>query len=52
MEGSSMDNRIVLLSESSDWMDILEVLALSMTGSGGGGDSARPASILEALWTP
>jgi hypothetical protein len=38
MEGSSMDNRIVLLSKSSDWMNVLEVLASGMTGSGG--DSA------------
>jgi hypothetical protein len=30
-----VDNGIVLLSKSSDWMDILEVLASSMTGSGG-----------------
>jgi hypothetical protein len=35
MEGSSVDNGIVLLSKSSVWMDVLDVLALSMTGSGG-----------------
>jgi hypothetical protein len=34
LEGSSIDNGIVLLSESSDWMD---VLALGMTGSLGAG---------------
>jgi hypothetical protein len=33
MEGSSVDNRIVLLSESSDWMDILEILASGMARS-------------------
>jgi hypothetical protein len=35
-----MDNGIVLLSVSSGWMDVLEVLALGMTGLGGG-DSAK-----------
>jgi hypothetical protein len=39
LEGSSMDNGIVLLSASSDWMDILDVLALGMIGSGW--DSAK-----------
>jgi hypothetical protein len=37
MEDSSVDSRIVLLSVSSGWMDIFEVLALSMTESGGRG---------------
>jgi hypothetical protein len=37
MEDSSVDSRIVLLSVSSGWMDIFEVLALSMTESGGKG---------------
>jgi hypothetical protein len=32
MEGSTVDNGMVLLSESSDWMD---VLASGMTRSGG-----------------
>jgi hypothetical protein len=36
VEGSSVDNGIVLLSVSSSWMDILEVLASGMTRSGGG----------------
>jgi hypothetical protein len=35
LEGSSIDNGIYLLSASSNWMDILEVLELGMTGSGG-----------------
>jgi hypothetical protein len=30
-----MDNGTVLLSESSSWMDVLEVLALCMTRSRG-----------------
>jgi hypothetical protein len=30
-----MDNGMVLLSESSNWMDVLEVLASSMTRSRG-----------------
>jgi hypothetical protein len=34
-----MDNGMVLLSESSNWMEILEVLTSGMTGSGG--DSAK-----------
>jgi hypothetical protein len=34
LEDSSMDNGIVLLSVSSGWMDVLEVLASGMTGSG------------------
>jgi hypothetical protein len=34
MEGSSVDNRIVLLSVSFSWMDVLEVLASDMTESG------------------
>jgi hypothetical protein len=37
LEGSSMDNGILLLSVSSGWMD---VLASGMTGSGGG-DSGK-----------
>jgi hypothetical protein len=32
-----MDNGTVLLSESSSWMDVLEVLASGMTGCGGRG---------------
>jgi hypothetical protein len=36
LEGSFVDNEIVLLSVSSGWMDVLDVLALGMTGSGGG----------------
>jgi hypothetical protein len=39
--GSSIDNETVLLSESSDWMFVLDVLASGMIGSGGGGDSAK-----------
>jgi hypothetical protein len=39
LENSFVDNGIVLLSESFDWMDILEVLASGMTGSEG--DSAK-----------
>jgi hypothetical protein len=39
LEGSSVDNRMVLLSESSDWMDVLEVLASCMTRFGE--DSAK-----------
>jgi hypothetical protein len=35
-----MDNGVILLSVSSGWMDVLEVLALGMIGSGGG-DSAK-----------
>jgi hypothetical protein len=38
MEGSSVDNGTCLLSVSSSWMDVLEVLELGMTGSGGGLD--------------
>jgi hypothetical protein len=34
-----MDNGTVLLSESFGWMDVLKLLALSMTGYGG--DSAK-----------
>jgi hypothetical protein len=44
-----MDNGVILLSVSSGWMDILEVLALGMIGSGGGGTQPRPASTLRAL---
>jgi hypothetical protein len=33
--GSSIDNGIVLLSESSSWMDVLDVLASGMIGSRG-----------------
>jgi hypothetical protein len=42
LEGSSMDSGAVLMSESSSWMDTLDVLALGMirSGRGGGGDSA------------
>jgi hypothetical protein len=32
--GSSGDSGIILLSESSNWMDILDVLASDMIGSG------------------
>jgi hypothetical protein len=39
MKASSVDNGIVLLSVSSDWMDVLEFLASGMIGSGG--DSAK-----------
>jgi hypothetical protein len=35
--GSSIDNGTILLSESFDWMDVLDVLASGMIGSGGGG---------------
>jgi hypothetical protein len=35
LEGSSEGNRIVLLSVSSDWIDVLEVVASGMTKSGG-----------------
>jgi hypothetical protein len=35
LEGSSVDNGIILLSVSSGWMDVLEVLASGMTGSEG-----------------
>jgi hypothetical protein len=35
LEGSSIDKGIVLLSESSGWMDVLEVLASGMTRSRG-----------------
>jgi hypothetical protein len=42
LEGSSIDNSICLLSASSSWMDVLEVLESGMTGSGEGGvDSAK-----------
>jgi hypothetical protein len=34
-----MDNRIILMSVSSDWMHVLEVLASGNTESGG--DSAK-----------
>jgi hypothetical protein len=44
-----MDNGIVLLSVSSGWMDVLEVLALGMTGLGGGGTRPRLVSTLGAL---
>jgi hypothetical protein len=40
LEGSSVDNGIVLLSVSSGWMDVLEVLASGITGSRGA-DSAK-----------
>jgi hypothetical protein len=52
LEGSSMDNGIVLLSESSSWMDIFDVLASGMIVFGGGGTRSRPSSILGALWMP
>jgi hypothetical protein len=45
-----MDNKMVLLSESFDWMDILEVLASGVIGSRGG-DSVKPASSLGAMRT-
>jgi hypothetical protein len=35
--GSSIDNGTILLSESFNWMDVLDVLASGMIGSGGGG---------------
>jgi hypothetical protein len=41
LEGSSLDNGTILLRESSSCMDVLEVLALGMTGSGRGGDLAK-----------
>jgi hypothetical protein len=44
LEGSSIDNGIVLLSESSDWMD---VLASGMTGSLGGGLDQGLLQVLE-----
>jgi hypothetical protein len=49
--GSFVDNRIFLMSVSSGWMDILEVLALGMTGLGRG---TQPwlASSLGALRMP
>jgi hypothetical protein len=49
-----MDNGIILLSVSSGWMDVLEVLATGTTWSGGGGGGTRPrlASTLEALRMP
>jgi hypothetical protein len=37
LEGSSLDNGTILLRESSSCMDVLEVLALGMTGSRRGG---------------
>jgi hypothetical protein len=43
-----VDNGTVLLSESSGWMDVLEVLASGMTGSGG--TRPRLASSLGVLW--
>jgi hypothetical protein len=47
-----VDNGIVLLSESSDWMDDLEVLASCMTGSvhgGGGGEGGLSQCLLQVL---
>jgi hypothetical protein len=41
LEGSSVDNDIVLLSVSFGWMDVLEVLTSGMIRVGGGGDSAK-----------
>jgi hypothetical protein len=43
-----------LLSESFEWMDVLEVLALGMIrfGGGGGGTRPKPASSLGILETP
>jgi hypothetical protein len=38
LEGSSVDKAICLLSASFGWMDILEVLELGMTESGGEGE--------------
>jgi hypothetical protein len=46
LEGSSVDNGNILLSVSSDWMDILEVLASGMIGSGG--DSTKEHDVLGA----
>jgi hypothetical protein len=48
LEGSSMDNRIVLLSVSSSRMDVLEVLNLGMTGSGGDSTKACFSSLISA----
>jgi hypothetical protein len=42
-----MDNGIVLLSVSSSWMDMLEVLASDMTGYGGGGLGQSLLQLLE-----
>jgi hypothetical protein len=44
LEGSSIDNEIVLPSESFDWMD---VLASGMTGSWGGGLGQGMLQVLE-----
>jgi hypothetical protein len=40
-----VDNGIIFLSVSPGWVDVLEVLALGVTGSGG--TQPRPASLLE-----
>jgi hypothetical protein len=34
LEGSFIDNGTILLTESSDWVDILDVLVSGMIGSG------------------
>jgi hypothetical protein len=47
LEGSSMDNGIVLLSESSSWMDIFDVLASGMIVFGGGGHGQGLLQFLE-----
>jgi hypothetical protein len=48
-----VDNETILLSESFGWMDIFDVLALGMIGSGGGGGTQpRPSLISGALRTP
>jgi hypothetical protein len=49
LEGSSVDNGIILLRVSYGWMEVLEVLASGMTRSEGGGNWRRPASNLWAL---
>jgi hypothetical protein len=51
LEGSSVDNRTVLLSLSSGWMDILEVLALGMTGSGGLGERGNSTKAYFNSWS-
>jgi hypothetical protein len=47
LQGSSMDNGTVLLSESSGWINVLEALASSMTGFEG--SPSRVSSIPGAL---
>jgi hypothetical protein len=52
LEGSSVDNDIVLLSVSFGWMDILEVLTSGMIRAGGGGTRPRLALVIGDLQTP